>query len=457
MNPLAISKEEDLLFGTAPRPVTCGSGVEIGAGKVIPEINFTLPPMIIEDNTWGEVKTQYREMLNGVCRRAVELHTPELVVEFEHLPPMTMKPDWGAELTAIMKEILSEYKAKEGLSSALRVTPVDIREGSRPARMRSGESLDHLMHSFELCSKAGADLLSIESIGGKDLHDQALIQADLAGIIFSLAVLGVRDMRFLWSGIVEIADRNGIIAAGDTACAFANTAMVLAEKGMLPRLLAALVRVGSIVRSLEAYNQGALGPSKDCAYEGPFIKALTGVPISMEGRTSACAHLSSVGNIASVACDLWSNESIQNVYLLSGDAPVVSMEQLVYDCRLMNAAAEQGNDAIRRMQSWCVDSDACYDSQAWVLRPDVVITIVKEIANLDNPIEATIKGMQVTLELLQEAVKLERLQVPAAELRWYELFANQLLTIPIDAEALLGDVQSRFESDLFIWEEFAGG
>jgi uroporphyrinogen-III decarboxylase len=43
------------------------------------------------------------------------------------------------------------------------------------------------------------------------------------------------------------------------------------------------------------------GPSKDCAYEGPFLKAITGYPIAMEGAEAACAHSSPVGNIAKAA------------------------------------------------------------------------------------------------------------------------------------------------------------
>ena len=39
------------------------------------------------------------------------------------------------------------------------------------------------MSSFDLCAQAGADLLSIESTGGKELHDDALLNGDLAGSV----------------------------------------------------------------------------------------------------------------------------------------------------------------------------------------------------------------------------------------------------------------------------------
>ena len=75
-----------------------------------------------------------------------------------------------------------------------------------------------------------------------------------------------------------------------------------------------------------AYEAGAMGHSKDCAHEGLYIKAITGYPISTEGRSAAVAHLSPFRNVAV----LWSNESVQNIKLLGGMAPTVSMEQSSY-------------------------------------------------------------------------------------------------------------------------------
>ena len=97
-------------------------------------------------------------------------------------------------------------------------------------------------------------------------------------------------------------------------------------------------------------EEGAVGPDKDCGYEGPFLKAITGIPISMEGKTASCAHLSPVGNIASACTDLWSNESVQNIKLLAGMAPTVYMEQLEYDTRLMNQAIKGGRESILNLQ-----------------------------------------------------------------------------------------------------------
>lgn len=57
--------------------------------------------MTINKQTWPEVINQYEEMISGVCRRAIDLHSNKLVVEFELLPPMTEYPEWGAEITTL--------------------------------------------------------------------------------------------------------------------------------------------------------------------------------------------------------------------------------------------------------------------------------------------------------------------------------------------------------------------
>ena len=197
---------------------------------------------------------------------------------------------------------------------------------------------------------------------------------DITKSVFALSALGCPDMKKLWTEIVAIAERTGAVAAGDTACGFANTAMVLADRNYVPKVFAAAVRVMTAVRSLVAYECGAKGPHKDCT-RGVYIKAITGMPIAMEGRTSACAHLSPVGNVAGCLADLWSNESIQNIKLLGGMAPTVCFEQLEYDCRLMNTASKRGRETSLLMRDILADSDSALDPQAYVLRPDVVLDI----------------------------------------------------------------------------------
>ncbi len=339
---LAIGNADDLVFGVAPKPLATRQGLSIGGGTVYPELNFTLPPMLIEESTIPAIYAQYRQIIADATRRAAELEAPGLVVEFELLPPMTEVPAWGIDITKILIEGIEEAHAKTGLKSVLRVTPTDIRHGMKPPRMRSGRYWENILRSFDGAAAAGAELLSIESVGGKEVHDDALMMCDIGQVVFSLCVMGVRDMKYLWDAIGAIAGKHGVHAAGDTACGFGNTAMVLAEQHMIPRTFAAVVRAITAVRSLVAHECGAVGPGKDCGYENPYLKAITGFPMAMEGKTAACAHLSPLGNIASATADTWSNESVQNIRLLGSMAPTCYLEQLIYDCRLMNQASKSG-------------------------------------------------------------------------------------------------------------------
>lgn len=451
---LKINDPDKIIFGSAPYPVKCKRGFEIGNGEVYPEINFTLPQMIIDESSWQEVKSIYTEIIDDVCKRATELQIPALVVEFELLPPMTLNQEWGAEITKILADKLEEYYQKDGLRSALRATPVDIRDSDRPPLMRSGEMAEKMFRSFELCAEAGADMLSIESTGGKEVHDEALVNADLQGIVFSLGVLGARDMNFIWERIVQIANHHKIIPAGDTACGFANTAMVLADKGMIPKILAAIDRVATVVRSLQAYNQGAVGPSKDCAYEGPYLKAITGVPISMEGKTSSCAHLSYLGNIAGASADLWSNESVQNIKLLSAFAPVVSLEQLIYDCRLMNISILEGFEASKMYRDWMIKSDANLDPQAYIFKPEIIIDLSKKIMQQQSAYDMTLCAVTETLAVLRKAVDEKSLKINEKETRWLDLISYQLDAVPEKESEMIELMKAGIYADKFLPGEY---
>jgi methanol--5-hydroxybenzimidazolylcobamide Co-methyltransferase len=437
---LAIRNLDAFIYGSSPQPVCLKNGLVIGGGTVYPELNFTLPNMIVNSETMGEVRAQYTQMIADACKRAVELNAPGLVVEFELLPDLTLVPEWGAEVTQILHDTLVETEAKSGLRTALRVTPNDIREFARPPIQRSGEYVDAMYRCFELCARAGADFFSIESTGGKEVHDDAILNGDLDLSVFSLGVLGARDMAYLWKNIVDISNAHGVIPAGDSACGFANTAMVLAEQHFIPRVWAAAIRVMSVPRSLVAFEQGALGPNKDCAYEGPYIKAITGCPITLEGAEAAVAHLSPIGNIAKAVPDLWSNESVNNIKLLGGMAPTVSLEQLVYATRLMNTASGHGPVAARTLRDWWAESDAKFDPQAYVLKPDVVLDLAAQIIAEPTAYLRTRKAAQVTLARLRQAGAAGELTFSKIELRWLDRLSKQADALPEDEDAFIAGV-----------------
>ena len=162
-----------------PIPLLLKNGMSIGGGLVYPELNFTLPGMIVDANSMPDVRKEYTQMITEASKRAVELNAPGLVVEFELLPDLTLTPEWGAEITKILKDALNDVQEKSGMKTALRVTPNDIREFTRPPIQRSGEFVEKMYRSFELCAEAGADFFSIESTGGKEIHDDAILNGDL--------------------------------------------------------------------------------------------------------------------------------------------------------------------------------------------------------------------------------------------------------------------------------------
>jgi methanol--5-hydroxybenzimidazolylcobamide Co-methyltransferase len=451
---LAISDPAELIFGLAPKPVTTRSGMVIGGGTVYPELNFTLPPMSIEAGTMPDVRRNYEQIIEGALRRAADLEAPGVVIEFETLPPMTEHPAWGLDIAKILLEGMQREKDRSGLKSVLRMTPNDNREFERPPLMRRGRYWDAMLELFEGSAAAGAELLSIESVGGKELHDEALVNGDLAASIFSLCILGERDMRFLWTHLQKIADKHGVKCAGDTACGFGNTAMVLAEQKMIPRVFAAVVRAVTAVRSLVAYECGAVGPGKDCGYENPILKAITGFPMAMEGKTSACAHLSPMGNLAAACCDTWSNESVQNIKLLGGMAPTCYMEQLAYDCRLMNTARSHGKASAQQLQRWLVESDVATDPQAFIISPESSVELAQAIVSSDSHYHAGVAVARKAVELLRGAHDQGRVRIAPNEVIWFDTMQDTLDELPESESEFIARQLALADRSRFLPEEY---
>lgn len=416
---LAYESVDDFVYGSCPKPVTLKNGMVIGGGMIYPEVNFTLPAM----NATSETLPQYTE-----------------------------HPEWGIEIHKILRDSMYEFEAKYGLKSALRMTPNDLREMNRPPVMRSGKYWDSMLRIFDQTAKDGADILAIESTGGKEINDEAIVNADLRTSVFALGCLGARDMKWLWSNITRIANENGVIPGGDSSCGFANTSMVLAEQGFIPKVYAAVMRAMVTPRALVAIENGAVGPGKDCAYENVYLKAITGTPISLEGKSAACAHFSPIGNIAAAVADMWSNESVQQVKLLSGFAPVVSTEQLIYDCRLMNTATKKGQRTW--MRDLLIESDCYLDPQAYVLKPENVFKIAEEIVKTQDPFLRTLNTGRQTLEIIQQGVDKGELSLEERELSWLDRFRDQLDEIPENEEEFIEEMKDELDDTKYNIHEY---
>lgn len=133
-------------------------------------------------------------------------------------------------------------------------------------------------------------------------------------------------------------------------------------------------------------------------------EAITGTPIALEGKSCACAHFSPIGNIAASVADLWSNESVQQVKLLSGFAPVVSMEQL-----------------------------------------NVVFEIANEIIKTQDPFTRTLNTGKLALEILQRGVDKKELTLDERKLRWIGTLRDQLDEIPEDEQEFICEMKDELD------------
>ena len=364
---MAYGSGKEMMFGTAKKPVTTKRGIVIGGGFVHPEV---VPhPRPGSEKTMKTLLREYERANGDALERMVIVGHPTLQIENEHVFQMTHNPKWGGEIAAQTARQMDDYLAKYGLKASYRSTPADLRKPDM-VNMRDSDYTREIIESFNEVSKY-ADIVSIESMGGKEIFDHAIIRNDIGGILFGIGVLGAIDMEWMWDQIVAICKKNNCIPGGDTNCSEANTAMFMAG-GMtskdVPHVIAALARAIAASRTLVAYECGATGPTKDCAYEDPIIKAMAGVPISTEGKTSACAHSDLAGNLIMAVCDLWSNEAVEYHDMFGASTTSVFAEILGYDCAMLNSALELGHQ--EQMKEILVNSDMYRDSHSLILAPD---------------------------------------------------------------------------------------
>ncbi len=397
---MAYESSEEMVFGKAKFPVECGLGLKIGDGYVTPELKYAPRPG--KEESLETLLEEYRRITEDALERAVQLGLPSLVLELEHVFQLTANPEWGGKIARMTRDMMEEYHQKYGLKTALKSTIADIRKPEND--LRNSKEYKTIIEAFHQAGSNGADILCIESIGGKEVFNHCVTRQDMEGMIFSVGILGSRDMKYIWTDIVDIASQYGIIPGGDPDCAHSNTTMFLAG-GLLStemsHTFAALVRVLGAVRSLVAFECGAKGPDKDCGYEGVILKAITGCPISMEGKTSACAHSDLMGNLAAATCDLWSNEAVQYGDMFGGTTAEVFTEILGYDVSLMNTALKMGSEKVLR--DMMILSDKYRDPQALILAPDSAYAIGEAIISESSYYKRSIKALKKALQIINEA------------------------------------------------------
>lgn len=140
------------------------------------------------------------------------------------------------------------------------------------------------------------------------------------------------------------------------------------------------------------------------------------------------------GNLAAACCDTWSNESVQNIKLLGGMAPTCYMEQLAYDCRLMNTARSHGSASAQQLQRWLVESDVATDPQAWIISPESSVELAHTIVGCDSHYHAGVAVARKAVSMLRDAHDGGKLRIASNEIIWFDSMQDTLDDLP-DSES----------------------
>jgi len=111
---LAIDNLDEFVFGSCPNPVTTKKGLVIGGGDVLPELNFTLPTMEVNEDTIDKAYTIYRNIAHDSLERAAQLEIAGAQLEYETTVEFTLNPEWGIKVNQILLEEMENAESAYG-------------------------------------------------------------------------------------------------------------------------------------------------------------------------------------------------------------------------------------------------------------------------------------------------------------------------------------------------------
>jgi methanol--5-hydroxybenzimidazolylcobamide Co-methyltransferase len=426
---------DDVIFGQAKHPVKLGWDQRAGYGNVYP--NIKVAPAEGSEESVDGLEATSKNIAFAACARAADIGLPAIQIEMEHVQQQSISREASERCTAVTAEQLEELHDKYGTRCSMMSTIADMREEENGLR---GSEFDVAMdESFEACAENGASMLCIETIGGKVVSDYGIQRGDVRAILYGIGVLGSIDMEYMWTKIVDIANRNNITPGGDTDCAQANTAMFLAgglTSKNVSHTVAAMSRAMAGARSLVAIECGATGPTKDCGYENPIVKAIAGVPICAEGKNATCAHSDLMGNLACAVADVWSNESVYNREEMGGPTPGVWLQSLGYECALMNTATKIGTN--KELRDTYALADKYRDPQGVILSYDNAYLIGEAIVAEGEDIYLRSRAAALkSIELINDAVDQKRIYLTRFERDTMDSAQNTFNQLPDDQDKFI--------------------
>ena len=395
---MAYKSADDMVMGTALHPVSEGFGLKIGAGQVVPEINYAPRPGTEKDP--AKLRKEYVDYITtDILNRAVTAGFPAVHLETEWVSQMNQEK-LCAPVVAGQKEVCEKFHEEYGIACGVRQTIPDQREHDMGLRPGMDSVHAYPEKFFECCDYAcenGADNLSVESVGGKEFADYAVTHGDIVAFLFGVGYLGSIDMDYIWTQMVDIAKRNRTVPGGDTDCSGANVSMFMAGGLMdndVQKTFSAITRAISAARTLVAWEAGAQGPDKDCGYEGIICKAIAGKPTTQEGKNCQCAHCDLMGNLTAQVCDCWSNESVEYHPEFGGTSVQCWLGSLGYEVSLMNTAIATGQE--KTLRDLYMISDRARGPEGYVLAYDNAYKIGSAIAENGNDLYLRAKAAGAT-------------------------------------------------------------
>ena len=430
---MAYKNPDELVFGHAQSPVSYGFGIKVGAGKVITEINYAPRP-----GTEKSPETLTREYVDYISKdvldRAISIGLPDLQLETEWISQMS-DAKMSVPIVQGQKAITEKYHEEYGINTAVRQTIPDKRDpdnGMRPGMDKKNGSPELLFESAEIACENGADVFSVESMGGKELADHAITNGDIVAFLFGVGYLGSHDMTYIWQEFVDICKKNKTIPGGDTNCSGANTSMFMAGGFLdndVQRTFSAITRAISAARTIVAWECGAVGPDKDCGYEGPICKAIAGKPTSQEGKQAHCAHCDIQSNLMASTCDLWSNESVEYHPEFGGSSVQCWLACLGNEVSLMNTAIQFKQE--RTLRDLYMYADRTRGPEAYILAYDNAHKIGSAIAEHVNDLYLRAKAAgETAAKIIHDGYTSKELPLTRKQFEVLEDCQKQLAALP---------------------------